>query len=58
MKGSKKKPKQKSKYTLRQFKMGIQHTKVYGIQESHSKREVYSNKYYIKKSQIHNLISY
>ena len=50
MKGSKKKPKQKSKYTLRQFKMGIQHTKVYGIQESHSKREVYSNKYYIKKN--------
>ena len=47
MKESKKKPKQKSKYTLKQFKMEIQHTKLYGIQGSHSKREVYSNKHYI-----------
>lgn len=58
MKRSKKKPKQKSKYTLKQFKMEIQHTNIYGIQESHSKREVYSNKHYIKKSQIYNLVSY
>ena len=50
--------KAETKYTLKQFKMEIQHTNIYRIQESHSKREVYSNKHYIKKSQIYNLVSY